>query len=50
MNRATNPARANNFVKVFDLKLVGAFGVRCFLPSGELMSLRLAIFPVEVIF
>lgn len=37
-------------MKLFDSNLVGAFGVRCVLPSGELMSLRLAIFPVEVIF
>lgn len=50
--QVTVPVRASdyNFMKLFDSNLVGAFGVRCVLPSGELMSLRLAIFPVEMIF
>lgn len=52
IHQVTVPVRASdyNFMKLFDSNLVGAFGVRCVLPSSELMSLRLAILPVEVIF
>lgn len=52
INQVTVAVRASDYscMKLFDSAFAGAFGVRCFLPSRELMSSRLATFPVEVKF